>query len=90
MDTSLLSKFDSRKFMIAFYTISLAAVIAFVPPMVTFWAVKGPMILLTGAQFSGISSIVCALYKGSDLLDKYLNGTDKVLTAPTQITEPKA
>ena len=84
MDTQLLGKFDSRKFMIAFYTISLAAVIAFVPPMVTFWAAKGPMILLTGSQFAYISGIVCALYKSADLFDKYLNGSDKVIATALQ------
>jgi hypothetical protein len=74
MKEQLSVKFRSRKFYLAFVALIMATGLVFLPPMITFWFDKGPLVILTGAQWAYVCAIVLGLYKGANIIDKRLNG----------------
>jgi len=69
------SKFDSRKYTLAFYTILSATVMTLLPPVLTFWWTD-TLTIMSGTEWSAFVGTALLFYGGQNVMQKKFE-TDK-------------
>lgn len=69
-----MNKFQSRKYTLTFYTLIAATILFAIPPLMTFWWMESPLILMDATQWGSIVSATLLFYNGSNVLEKKVTG----------------
>ncbi len=84
-----MDKFNSRKYKLAKYIIAISTFLTFIPPLITIWFFKEPLVILTGTEFVSILSATLLFYSGSNLVDKHLDNQSNKPTEEVETEEEK-
>jgi hypothetical protein len=65
-----MSKYDSRKYILTKAMLAAASAAFILPPLITYWFMPAPLILLTGTEWISFCGSTLLVYFGGNVLDK--------------------
>lgn len=72
-----ISKFESRKYTLAFYVVIIASLAWIIPPIISFlfFSDNNPLILMTAVEWISICSSTYLFYSGANLVGQHLDNS---------------
>jgi hypothetical protein len=78
-----MDKFDSRKYVLALYTMIVSSAAFILPPVLTFWWKDQPLILMGAVEYASMMTGTLCLYFGANVVAKYATKTSPLVEEAT-------